>query len=405
MKKTLNVLLIEDSSDYAGLVEQWLSTRTDITYVVNRTDSLRSGLSRLKLGGIDVILLDLGLPDSDGLNTFTRVKRDAAAVPVILLSADASEQLALQTVLDGAQDFITKGTCNSDSLAKAIQYAVVRATHQAEKSGDLPADRAIVIGVIGVQGGVGTTTIACNLAVELRRQTDKKTLLADMDLDGGMVSFLMDAESKYSALDAVRNVDRLDVSFWEGLVAHCSGDIDVLCSPSTPGIAEPDTAALQKVLGMVRALYSWMVIDLGRPGAFSLSLLENVAELVLVTTTSVPALYEAKRAIAALRKMGFEKDRLRVVVNEVSKIQKLSGTELDALFGVPVFAKFSIASQELHDACVQKKLVSRNGEFSLQMASMARKIAGMPEKSRSRVARMFSFSEEPLAVNAPAAGQ
>jgi pilus assembly protein CpaE len=401
MKKTLTVLLIEDSADYAALVQQWLSVRTDITYIVKRSESLRAGLTRLREGGIDVVLLDLGLPDSEGLETFTKIKRDASGVPVILLSADHSEQLALQTVLDGAQDFIPKGTCSSDSLAKAIQYAVVRAAHHAETTGELPADRGTVIGVIGAQGGVGTTTIACNLAVELRRQTSKKTLLADLDLDGGMVGFLMDAESKYSVLDAVRNVDRIDASFWEGLVAHCSGDLDVLLSPSLPGVGEPDAAAIQHVLGMVRTLYSWMVVDLGRPNGFSLGLLDSVTDLVLVTTTSVPALHEAKRAIAALRIIGFEKNRLKVVVNQISKTQKLSGAQLDGLFGVPVFANFPTATQELHDACVQKKLLDRNSDFNIHMAGMARKIAGIPEQSRSRVSKMFSFSEKPSIVDGP----
>jgi pilus assembly protein CpaE len=219
-------------------------------------------------------------------------------------------------------------------------------------------------------------------------------LLADLDLDGGMVGFLMDAESKYSVLEAVRNVDRLDVSFWEGLVVNGAGDIHILCSPSIPGIAEPDAAAMQDVLGTVRAMYSWMVVDLGRPRGFSLSLLENMTELVLVTTTGIPALYEAKRAIAALRKIGFEKDRLKVAVNQLSKSQRLSDADLDNLFGVPVFAKLPVARQELHDACVYKKLLGKNCEFSIQMAGMARKIAGIEEKPKSIVAKMFSFGEK-----------
>jgi Flp pilus assembly CpaE family ATPase len=402
MKKTLTVLLIEDSADYAALVQQWLSLRTDFTYIVNWADSLGAGVSLLKEGGIDVILLDLGLPDSDGMQTFTRINLHSARVPVILLSADHSEQLALQTVLDGAQDFIVKSSCNGDVLAKAIQYAVVRATYQPEKTGDLPVERATVLGVLGAQGGVGTTTIACALAVELRRQTGKNTLLADLELDGGMVAFLMDAESKYSILDAVRNVDRLDVSFWEGLVVHCSENLDVLPSPSLPGVAEPDAAALQHVLAVIRSLYSWMVVDLGRLRGFSFGLLDNVTDLVLVTTASVPALYEAKRAIAALRKMGFEGNRLKIIVNQLSNTQKVSASQLDGLFGVPVFATFPAACQELHEACVQKKPLGTSGTFSMQMALTARKIAGIEEKPKSRVSKLFSFSGRPASLEGPA---
>jgi pilus assembly protein CpaE len=321
-------------------------------------------------------------------------------VPVILLSGDDSEQLALQMVQDGAQDYIVKGSCNGESLAKAIQYAVVRTGSRSDHTAEAPADQGRLVGVMSAKGGVGSTTIACNLAVELRRQTDKKTLLADFDLDSGMVGFLVGAESECSVMDAAHNVDRLDVSFWEGLVAHCTGDLDVLCSPSLPGVTAPDSESLRQVLALIRRLYPWSVVDLGRPCGFSLSLLDKVTELFLVTTTSVPALYEAKRTIAILRKVGFEGDRLRLIVNQVSRTQEFSGSELDRLFGVPVYAKFSAASQELHDACVQKKLPGKNCDFRVQMAALARKMAGLaPEKQKSRVSQIFSFSEKTSALD------
>src|SRR5580700_4260896 len=104
MKKSITVLLIEDSPDYAALVQHWLSLRTDVTFFLNWTGSLQAGLNRVKHGGVDVILLDLGLPDSNGLETFTRTKLQASGVPIILLTSDHSEQLALQMVQDGAQD-------------------------------------------------------------------------------------------------------------------------------------------------------------------------------------------------------------------------------------------------------------------------------------------------------------
>jgi Flp pilus assembly CpaE family ATPase len=402
MKKTLTVLLIEDSADYAALVQQWLSLRTDVAFVLNWTDSLQAGLNRLKQGGVDVILLDLGLPDSNGLATFTKIKLQASGVPMILLSGDNSEQLALQMVQDGAQDYIVKGSCDGDSLAKAIQYAVVRHGSRTDKTGPV-VDQATVIGVMGVKGGVGATTIACNLAVELRQQTDQKTLLADLDLNGGMAGFLIGAESEYTVLDAASNVDRLDGSFWEGLVAHCPDDLDVLCSPSVPGVTEPAEDNLRQVLAVIRTLYRWVVVDLGRPSAFSLGLLDKVTELFLVTSTSVPALFEAKRAIDVLHKAGFEGDRLRLIVNQLSRTQKFSGNDLDRIFGVPVYGRFAAASQDLHDACVQKKLPGRNSEFRVQMANLARKVAGLqPEKPKSRVSQIFSFTEKTAAAESRA---
>jgi Flp pilus assembly CpaE family ATPase len=126
-------------------------------------------------------------------------------------------------------------------------------------------------------------------------------------------------------------------------------------------------------------------------------------ELFLVTTTGVPALYEARRAIEGLRRAGVEGDRLRMIVNQFSRKQEITGGELDRLFGVAVYATFSAAGQELHDACVQKRLPEETSVFRMEMIALARKLAGLqPEKPRSRVSRMFSLSKKDHGAAPPA---
>ena len=195
----------------------------------------------------------------------------------------------------------------------------------------------------------------------------------------------MNAESQFSVLDAVSDIDRLDTALWDGIVAHSTAYVDVLRSPSLLGVAEPDADSLRQVLAMMRKLYRWAVVDLGRPSRFSLGLLDTVTELFLVTTTSIPALYQARRTIDTMRKAGFDGDRLRLIVNQPSKTQEFSGSDITRLFGVPVYGKFSAAVQDLHDACVRKTLPDKNCDFRVQMAALARKVAGLQvEKSKSR---------------------
>jgi|HubBroStandDraft_6_1064221.scaffolds.fasta_scaffold24865_2 Flp pilus assembly CpaE family ATPase len=395
-KKTLTVLLVEDSPEFAALVQQWLAFRTDIDFVLNWTDTLQAGLNRLKNGPVDVILLDLGLPDSSGLDTFIKTKQHAAGVPVILLSGDESQQVALQMVQAGAQDYIAKSSCSAEGLGKAIQYAIARA----ESLGEKKEDQCSIIGVMGARGGVGCTTIACNLGVELRKQTGQRTLLLDLDLDGGLAGFMMGAESDYTLLDATGNMDRLDASFWDGIVAKCPDGLEILCSPSQIGIAAPPSNDLGYVVSVAQRMYRWIVVDLGRPSPFSLSLLEKMTELFFVTSTSVPALYETRRAIAAMREAGFTGDRLRMVVNQVSSVPEFRGNQLDKLFGVPVYARFPPCAKELHESCIQRKLHERQSPFRSHMTALARKVAGLPPgRPRNMVAQLFSFSEKIAAAN------
>jgi DNA-binding response OmpR family regulator len=105
-KTTLTVLLVEDSPDYAQLVQRWLSPKEDIVFALNWTDTLMAGLNRLSRGGVDAVLLDLGLPDSNGMETFTAARLHAPTVPIILLTGGDTESLALRMVQEGAQDYL-----------------------------------------------------------------------------------------------------------------------------------------------------------------------------------------------------------------------------------------------------------------------------------------------------------
>src|SRR5579872_5314792 len=152
--QTLTVLLIEDTPEFAELVHQWLSPRSNITFNLNWADSLMQGLNSLAHGGVDVILLDLGLPDSNGYETFTTIRNYAPSVPVIVLSGGDSESLAIRMVQEGAQDYIIKSACNAEILAKALRYAAVRPIGQAAAAAGNALDRTKVIGLIGAKGGV-----------------------------------------------------------------------------------------------------------------------------------------------------------------------------------------------------------------------------------------------------------
>lgn len=393
--KTLTVLLIEDNPDYAELVQTWLSPNGEIAFTLNWTDTLATGLSRLGRGGVDVILLDLGLPDSDGLDTYKRTRAEAPDVPVIILSAGDSESLALQMIQEGAEDYLVKNTCNRELLVRAVRYALVRHKQVSRNINEASLDRGKVIGVLGAKGGVGTTTVASNLATELRRQTGNKVLLADLDIHAGSVSFLMSANGKYNILDAISIGQDLDQANWNHLVTKTDAGLDVLTSPGLFGTGEVKAADIRRMLTQITPMYDWMVLDLGRLNGISGSVLDIINQAFVVTTIGLSALYESKRVIDALLKAGVEGDRLRLIVNEIEETHSLSGKQLNQIFGAQVYARLPRASEELHKACVLRRLPGEDSPIRREIAALARSVAGLPEKkARWAIQPIWSFAEK-----------
>src|ERR1017187_450829 len=172
------ILLIEDNPCDAELVKDMLADATDAKFQVHWADALLPGLDRLARGDIDLVLLDVSLPDSHGLDGLNAIRIHAPDIPVMLLTGWGNESLALRAVQSGAQDYLVKGTLEGPALARTLQQAIVRQRIHAESSGrDVSQEPAKVVAFLGVKGGVGSTTIACHLGLELKQQTQGQVLL------------------------------------------------------------------------------------------------------------------------------------------------------------------------------------------------------------------------------------
>src|SRR5438874_1523351 len=121
------VLLIEDNQGDARLIEEMLREAFDPAFqLAYRADRLAPGLEFIAHEKVDLVLLDLSLPDSNGIETFLKVHAQAPHLPIIVLSGLASEDLALKTVHAGAQDYLVKGQVETHGLFRAMRYAVER---------------------------------------------------------------------------------------------------------------------------------------------------------------------------------------------------------------------------------------------------------------------------------------
>ncbi|MCK4533798.1 response regulator [bacterium] len=122
----IKILLIEDNPDEARLIEEMLLEVNAGDFIVECVNRLSTGLERLNEGNIDIILLDLTLPDSRGFDTFLKVQTQVPELPIIVLTNLDNEALAVKEVRKGAQDYLLKSEVTGNLLMCCIQYAIER---------------------------------------------------------------------------------------------------------------------------------------------------------------------------------------------------------------------------------------------------------------------------------------
>lgn len=124
--KTIKTLLVEDDHDYALLLKRFLADKSIAEFKVLRADCLVQAEQFIQKDKPDIILLDLNLPDGQGLKTFVQMIRHSPEVPIIILTGNDDHEIAIKAVQDGAQDFLVKGKFDKNLLVRSIHYAIER---------------------------------------------------------------------------------------------------------------------------------------------------------------------------------------------------------------------------------------------------------------------------------------
>lgn len=263
------VLLIEDNPGDAKLVSMMLARSKGVLFQLETRDRLAPGLERLAQGGIDALLLDLSLPDSHGFETFDRAHAAVPLLPIVLLSSLDDESVALRAVERGAQDYLIKGRVDDHSLSRALRFAVQRQKKQAAElhKGQASEEGAKFLVLVGAKGGVGTTTLALNLAACVA-WAKRSVIAVELRPDYGSFSYQLAMTpakdlSHVLALDA----DRINETEIRSCLAKLPSGLQVLFGPqSIKEFHEIEADKADALLSCLAGLADFVVIDL--PGAF-----------------------------------------------------------------------------------------------------------------------------------------
>jgi len=362
-------LLIADG-ELAKTVQNCLrQARARVALQVSEVARWPELLLQLERSQPDILILDF-LPR---LEDIIRRIRTVSQAPVIVVHDALDAETILTVIRSGAREYVYP-PYEAGLLQALERIGRERAEQEGARGGN-----GQIVGLLSAKGGCGATTVACHLAVELRRLTRKEILLADLDLTAGIVGFVMNAHSPYSILDAVGNLHRLDLSYWKALVFNGSPRLEMIIAPQRPLLeAPPEPGSFREVLRFARSHYDWIVADLGRGlNVLTMSLLENVDQLLLVSHAEIPAFYQTKNIVQTLRHAGFNEERIRLLVNRFPRDSDISIQEVERLIGMPIYLKLPNSYPELYRAFAEGRLLTPDTQLGKQFTRLAQNLLGV----------------------------
>ncbi len=221
--------------------------------------------------------------------------------------------------------------------------------------------------------GAGCSTIALNLSVALAAVPDAKVLLADFDLNCGMIGFLLHLDNSRSIVDAAEHSAHLDESLWPKLV-HSVGNLDILVTGTPQPGFRIETAQIHYLLEFARRNYQVVCADLsGLLEKYSIDLMQESKRIFLVSSPALPSLHLARQRVELLRSLDLE-GRISLILNRTQRHPLIPTPEIEKMIGLPVAMEFPNDYKGVYKAFTEAKPIDPSSELGKRFKQLARQL-------------------------------
>ena len=323
--------------------------------------------------GVQTLFLDVSSDGHVAMELLQEAGRLGRQLRVVALLAHNEPDLILRCLRSGAAEFLVHPFTAEQVEAALGKLARLQTT--AEGGANEPAK---IFAVMPAKGACGATTVASNLALQWKKVTGKRVLLADLDPQTGNLSFILKAKSTFSFLDTLQRAHELDHDLWKAMVTQVDG-IDVLLAPDlmpegTAGLRDP-----APILEYARHSYDAVILDCsGVYGEWNLNAARHATEILLVTTNELPALQAAQRALSYLDSNRIGRWKIRLLVNryllDVGLSREVIGTALHS----EVFATLPSDYEAVQKALIEGRTIPASSALGKGVAQLVTQLGGKP---------------------------
>ena len=351
MADQIRVLIVDDIPETRDHLSKLLGFEGDID-VIGAAASGKEALQLATSLNPDVVLMDINMPDMDGIATTELLAREVPTASVIMMSVQGESDYLRRSMLAGAREFLVK-PFSSDELTASIRQVFTRerekmtrmAVAAAEAGGprtgtsQTPSgEPGQVVAVFSPKGGVGRTTVAVNLAVAAATELGKKVVLVDGSFQFGDVGVLLNLNPKNKSIaDLVPELEQAghEVESIDTFVINHSAGIRVLLAPPSPEMAELITpAGIKRVIEALRLTHELVVVDCT---AFfndtTLAILDSADTILTMLSLEITSIKNMRLFLEVADQLGYDGGKVRLILNRADSALGIRVTDVEHSIG------------------------------------------------------------------------
>lgn len=322
--KRISVLIVDDISDTRDSIRRLLEFEDDIE-VLGEAGSGSEAILIAEEKRPDIILMDINMPEMDGIRATELMAQRVPESSVIIMSVQGEHAYLRRAMMAGAREYIVK-PFTGDELASVIAKVYEMDQRKREALGEQPKVSVDpkkrdgqIISFFSTKGGVGNTTLATNLAVQLASSGKRRVLLIDLNLQFGDIAVFLNLIPKRTIADLTQSGPIKFSEIQSYFLTHSSG-LQVLAAPTRPEYAELITAEhVEQILSETKAHFDFIICDnVSRFEDVSLVSFDAATQIWLVVAMDVPTLKNAKLSLEVIEGL-HHTPKVHVVLNRSSK--------------------------------------------------------------------------------------